>query len=275
MVKINTSATRQEIAALHVPKNCPVCFKALQWTKTKTDLYCANEGCTDHSKIEKFFAVLKTDLLGPGNVQAIISAGYDSVPAILKMSVKDFAKLPKFQEKKAKAVYKAIRAATGKVPLYLLMRASDIFNDAEVALGSTRLNKLVDAIGEKTILSSKKLNVNDVASIDMIGPGIAKLFVAKLEEYRRWHKEIETLIAVDSNKNIGRLTGKSFCWTGFRSPEQERYVIENGGEVKNSVTKNLTALFAASVGSGKATKAKVYGVPIILMDKAEEYLEKT
>lgn len=61
------------------------------------------------------------------------------------------------------------------------------------------------------------------------------------------------------------LQGKSFVFTGFRSAELEKQILENSGEIKSSISSKVTHLVMKQVGSGssKEKKAKELGVSIL------------
>jgi DNA ligase (NAD+) len=68
----------------------------------------------------------------------------------------------------------------------------------------------------------------------------------------------------------GSLVGKSFCLTGFRDAALSDAIEKAGGSVKSSVSKDLSYLIAldSSSNSGKAAKARAYGVPVISPEEA-------
>ena len=73
----------------------------------------------------------------------------------------------------------------------------------------------------------------------------------------------------------GKLEGLSFCFTGkletMKRAEAEQLVIENGGEAKKSVIKNLSYLVTNSTDrTAKLIKAEEQGTKIIT---EEEFLQ--
>jgi NAD-dependent DNA ligase len=72
----------------------------------------------------------------------------------------------------------------------------------------------------------------------------------------------------------GKLTGKSFCFTGIRDKGLESEIKDAGGAIKGSVGKSLTYLVAKDPksNSGKAKKAKDYGVEVIGIEEVKAML---
>jgi len=70
------------------------------------------------------------------------------------------------------------------------------------------------------------------------------------------------------------LVGKTVCMTGFRDRAMEEAVVAAGGMVASGVSKHLGFLVAADPDStsGKASKARAYGVPVIGIDEMNELL---
>lgn len=70
------------------------------------------------------------------------------------------------------------------------------------------------------------------------------------------------------------LEGRTVCMTGFRDRGMEEAVVAAGGMVASGVSKHLGFLVAADPdsGSGKASKARSYGVPVIGIDEMNEML---
>ena len=83
------------------------------------------------------------------------------------------------------------------------------------------------------------------------------------------------IITIEEAGN-GKLSGKSFCFTGelrsMKRADAEQLVKANGGSIKSSVTKDLSYLVTndTSSGSSKNVKAAKFGIPVI---NEEEFLK--
>lgn len=63
----------------------------------------------------------------------------------------------------------------------------------------------------------------------------------------------------------GALTGKTIVFTGFRDKALEQRVVEAGGKMGTTVSKNTSLVVAADLGeaSSKLEKARALGVPVV------------
>ena len=70
------------------------------------------------------------------------------------------------------------------------------------------------------------------------------------------------------------MAGKSFVFTGIRVPEYEKFIVENGGKIGSSISKNTTHLVMKSKGSGsnKEKKAIELGISILEIEDLEKII---
>lgn len=114
----------------------------------------------------------------------------------------------------------------------------------------------------------------EIAAIPRVGSSKAHEFVKGL--VKRVDIIDHLLIAGITIKapSQGAFKGQSFCFTGVRRGDLERAIEDQGGILKSSVGKTLTYLVAADPNStsGKAKKARGYGVKVISESDAETLL---
>lgn len=144
------------------------------------------------------------------------------------------------------------------------------------ALNIRFCDSLAKNLVEAMIDTPKKLLATNMIQLSSI-EGIGKI---KAEAIRRSITQLApTIVELDKiinfEKKSGSLVGKSFIFTGsmnHQRKELESMVLNNGGEVKKSVTKGLTYLIMADPNSGtvKAQKAQKLGITCISED---EFLE--
>lgn len=122
----------------------------------------------------------------------------------------------------------------------------------------------------RMVAASKK----DIASIDGMGEAKAEAFVDGIQQkYPLIQSLLKAGVEVKGPAE-GALKGKLICMTGFRDPEMEEAIEDCGGTVKSSVSRKLDYLVAGDVmsTSGKAKKARGYGVEIISQDDMWELI---
>ena len=68
----------------------------------------------------------------------------------------------------------------------------------------------------------------------------------------------------------------SCVFTKVRDTELEKWIIENGGVVNDSVTKDTTFLIVPAIGvkSSKVTKAEKYNIPIVTVDEVKSIVSQ-
>lgn len=134
-------------------------------------------------------------------------------------------------------------------------------------LGLTQSEKLV-AAGFNTLEKFLSASEDDIASVY----GFAEISAHTICEGFKENGEEMLFLSKNELKikgaQEGKLTGKSFCFTGELSMKRadcEKLVKDNGGQIKSSVTKDLTYLITNDTesGSSKNVKAQKLGIPVI------------
>lgn len=121
----------------------------------------------------------------------------------------------------------------------------------------------------------KKLTEEELLKIDTIGPILANNIRTSVEVLENEVQDLFSVVHVTSSVNKGlllALTGISFCFTGTFShsrKELQTLIKQNGGIVKNSVSKDLQYLVSNDINShsDKSSSAKKYGITIISEEK--------
>ena len=269
------------------------------WGKTHVDIMLAEENKTKDpivkaKNITGFFRVLETEGLSSGTVDKLIAAGYDDVCRIIRITKEDLLKLDGFKEKRAAKIYSAIGAALEKASPILLMKASNVFGRG---FGERRLEPIFEKYPD--ILVSKNTDAEKVKKVATV-PGIATLtasvFVEKIPKFmafikkcgledrfiksskkgkedKKGPKEKAMMIVPEKKGDPSHaLYGKNIMFTGFRPKELMASLKDVGAKIGSSVTKNTFVLVVkdADEDSGKVSKAKELGVPVMVVDKFRE-----
>lgn len=183
---------------------------------------------------------------------------------------------------------------TSPVDLYLLKRSDllslDNVGDTRVdgwlsSIGKTKtcaLDKFlkslgIEALGRKasSVLSSKfktleailSLTPAQIEALDGFGELTAKAIIDGLTSQAPLISSLLQHISIDNGEEkIGCLKGLSFLFTGsltMKRNEAEALVLNNGGNVASSVSKNLSYLVAGEKAGSKLDKALSLGVKVI------------
>ena len=95
-----------------------------KWNDTHIDVLLEDiesDETVKEKNITGFFKGIGVEGLSTGNVKRIMDAGYDSVPAILKMTIPDFLEVDGFKEKTATKLYEGIREKIDAATLVSIM----------------------------------------------------------------------------------------------------------------------------------------------------------
>jgi DNA ligase (NAD+) len=225
--------------------------------------------------ITGFFKGIGVDGMGPGSVDKLIAAGFDSVPKILRMEKADFLKVEGFQDKTATKLMEGIRDKVAAASLATIMAESN-------KLGRGFSTKRAEAIlsAYPTVFEEGERNVAKLVAIDGIEKKSAQAFVDHIPEFLKFLEEcgltdklkfkVATPAVVDESHP---LFGKTIVTSGFRDKDLEEKLKTVGAKMGSGVSKSTFALLVKDMNetSGKVADAKKHGVTIIVR---EEFLEK-
>jgi len=249
------------------------------WNDTHVDIMlknAENNGVVLMKNISGFFKGIEVDGLGDGNIKKMLNAGYNSVPKIIKMTQEDYLKVDGFKEKTATKLYDGIKEKVSNAPLHKLMGVSNKFGRG---FGSRKTELIMKEY--PNVLDENERNLEKLQSIRGIEKKSAESFLSHVEEFIAFikdcgleYKSSEVPKPVEKNYDESHpLFGKSILMTGFRDKELETKIIDLGGKISSSVSKNTFAVLVKNLeeASGKVDKAKELGVDVLTRD---DFIEK-
>jgi DNA ligase (NAD+) len=131
------------------------------------------------------------------------------------------------------------------------------------------------------VLDENERNLEKLQAIHGLEKKSAQAFLDHIEEFITFmkecnleHKLSEVPKLVEKKYDESHpLFGKSILMTGFRDKELETKIIDLGGKISSSVSKNTFAVLVKNLeeASGKVDKAKELGVDVLTRD---EFIEK-
>ena len=253
------------------PSTCETCGTKL--VDEGSRLFCPNKGCSKRvlHQLLKWQSVVDIRDLGETLITSLFKDG-------LVTSISDIYKLTSDQlvpyflneesieaEKKslgAQKVYASIQNHRRmKLPVFLA--GFDI-----EGFGETLAEKLTasgfDSL--EKLLSASEDQIASVYGFAQITARTIKEGLKENEDEMRALLESGTILIEEAAG--GKLSGKSFCFTGelsIKRADAEKMVKDNGGSIKSSVTKDLSYLVTndTSSGSSKNVKAAKLGIPVI------------
>ncbi len=237
----------------------------IDWNSNGVELITLEE--TDDQKLKKiiaFFEILESDNVSEGVITQLWEAGHRTIKDIINLKISDFEKIDRFGKRKSKIVYDSIQKSINNISLSKLQHATGIFN----GLGS---KKLILLEGFKS-----KPTLDEVMRIEGFAEISANTYIDNWDKFNEFVRDLPITIKEKSelDKVSNNLDGMNFVFTGIRLPEYEKIIVENGGKIGNSVSKNTTHLVmkAKNSGSSKEKKAIDLGIKILEVKDLEEII---
>lgn len=272
-----------DIEPLEIPNNCPVCSSALTRNEEEVALVCPNYFCPAQIKGRLIHfssrGAMNIEGLGDALIELLVDNGFlndFSDIYTLKNRKEELLKIERLGEKSINNLLKSIESSKerpfSKVLFGLGIRYVGSVAAQKLSENFSSISKLIHASQEQieeiheigpSISASVKKYFSDPRNIELIN----KLIEAGLK--------FETGIqSVKSQKFLG----KSFVVTGTLSKysrEQVKVIIiENGGKVVSSVSKNTNYLVMGENPGSKYDQAKKLNIEIINEDEFIKLIEQ-
>ncbi len=244
------------------------------WTDTYIDVVLDN-GSEDETVLEKnitaFFTGIDVDGLSSGNVRRIMSAGYQSVPAIIQMTKAEFATVEGFKQKRVDKIYDSIHDKLEKATLLQIMAASNQFGRG---IGKLKITPIMAAFPDILISGeSAQEKMAMLKTINGIGEDNATTFVSNIPRFMEFMQNAELMHRIttsipptvsDENKTH-LLYGKHVVMTKIRDREIIEYVERVGGILDSAISKKTNVLITNSMDdvSTKTKYAQEHLIPIM------------
>lgn len=255
------------------PENCPVCNSKLIQPQDEVALYCENPECPAQIKgrLIHFASRGAMDIEGLGDalIDLFVEKGFIkhfSDIYKLKNRREELVQIERLGEKSIDNILKAIEKSKEQ-PFHKVLFALGIRY-----VGAGAAQKIANHFGN--IDSLIAASEDEVSSIYEIGPSISKSIKNFFSNKNNLHI-IEELKSAGLNfkSDIKReiknsaLTNKTFVLTGTLSSltreEASVRIIERGGKVTSSVSKNTDFVIAGEKAGSKLDKAEKLGVKIL------------
>lgn len=266
-----------------MPTRCPECNSILEKksigstkkvvAEKSVAYYCMNSRCPakDRRKFYHFTSKHALDIahLGPRNLDVLLDEGLVNTYAdIFTLTKGDIMALPRFAEKSADNLLSAIKKASTVSLDRFLVGLSIPEVGEETARDLARVFKTIDAISKATM--------SDLEKQEGIGPVVAKSLVNWFTDshnksiLKKLLAEV-TVLPYQVPTVVSSLANKTFVITGtlphFAREEVKKLILERGGHVSSSVSKNTDYVVAGENPGSKYTDAQKLGVAILSEEK--------
>lgn len=259
----------------YVPSNCPVCKFKLEWKGV--DLICKNPECSEQSykKVEYFLSTL-----GAENLTAVTlkKLGIKTLERAYDIDEYEIANYEGFGLKRGEIIVNEIRKTLRTTPDKFLTACglpNVALETARALLNECSLAEYMS--GLYNIGTTMLPGTYEYENIDGIGPKTAKvLYDNQFKVLGIYNRMLDLGMSLKEKK--GLLKGKIFTLTGSYTIKRDNliaWIEEKGGTVKG-ISKSTSYLVAANPDSqsGKAKKARQYGIKIISYDELIQMLEQ-
>jgi hypothetical protein len=211
-----------------------------------------------------------------------MTAGFDTIPKILKMSKTEFKAVEGFKEKMIEKVYTGIHDKVGKASLLDIMVASNLLGRG---LGQRKIKPILEKYPD--ILRSKKSDEDKIKmlrEIEGIGPENAKSFVSNIPAFMAFLKECDLEEKLNSTNKVpdeiattvdrsNPLFGKKIVMTKVRDKEIIAYLTKVGATLEDNIKKDTFVLIVKTHddSSNNTEYATENNIPIMT---PQEFREK-
>ena len=251
-----------------------------EWNDTNVDIQLINK--TENITVQKkvitgFFKGIAVDAMGPGIVNKLVNAGYNTVPKILKMEKQDFLQLEGFKQKLSEKIHTGIHTKINIATLPELMNATNIFGRG---FGVKKIKSILSELPDILVSSdSKQEKIDKVKSIDGMAKKTATSFVDKIEKFKLFmsqanmsDKLIYAKTPVSTSKKSHPLYDKRIVMTGFRDKPLVK-ILESFGAINGtSVSKKTFVVLVKDIDedTGKAEQARELGITLMTPEMFKE-----
>lgn len=261
-----------ETKAIEFPHVCEVCGTKL--VDEGSRLFCPNKNCSKRvlHQLLKYQQVVDIRDLGETLITSLFNDGrLKSISDIYSLQIEEL--VPYFlNEESMEADKKSLGAEKvyNSIQNHRRMRLATFVGAFDIeGVGETSAEKLI-ASGFDTLEKLLAASEDQIASVYGFAEIMAHIIVEGLAENAAEMRSLVSSGVIELEEvGGGLLAGKSFCFTGelvtMKRADAEQLVKKNGGNIKSSVTKDLSYLVTndTASGSSKNVKAAELGIPVI------------
>ena len=270
VVKVIIEKRPKKTVPYLLPVECPSCNHLLVRLKDEVVTRCKNRSCPAQIKgrIIHFISKSALDIDGFGEKlvgQLVDKKIIETIDDVFKLTFKKLESLDRMAEKSANNILNAIHDAK-KTSFARFIYALGIRNVGY------HLSKVLEKEFKGNIESFRKSSIENLESIDEVGPIVAKTII------KFWNESSNVQI-VDSCLSLGvelapvstpiskKLKNKVFVFTGtltkFNRNEAKDLVASNGGKTSNSISKKIDFLVAGPGAGSKLKKSEDLAITIL------------
>jgi DNA ligase (NAD+) len=227
------------------------------WTDTKVDIIVKKQS-KDGLVQSLTFSVqkLKIKNINEGIIKKLVDEGIENIIDLINIKKDDLLSIDGFKEKKASLVFNSIQEAIDNMTLLEFMVAS---NTLGRGLGEKKIKKILDIY--PNIIKEKDI-YNKIIKLDGFDDITSKLFTENLSTFIELFNKLEDnlqkkLITIKEKSSNNKFIGLKIVFSGFRNKEWEKIIMENGGEIVTTISKNTNILIAKKKDIEEKNNSKI------------------
>ena len=236
-----------------------------KWNDSKIDFIITNLENDQYIKsiILHFIHNMEIKYINDGIIDILYKNNYNSIKKIINMTINDFESLPKFNNVLSKKIYNSIQDKIKNPNLLNILIASNVFGNG---IGKKKMESILNIIPNLLEFEIDNNLKNKLLSIDGISDITANKILKGLNDFKIFINDlnINNINLYQSNVTSSKLNNINIVFTGFRDKNLEKIIIENGGNIQSSVSKNTNIVIVdKSLQSKKIELAKQLNIKII------------
>lgn len=261
---------------LEVTKSTIAQFPEMEykWNESGVDIYTENnEDIMCIKLISSFFASLKIKHVSEATVRKMYDHGLTSILKILSASQEDFEVIEGFGTRLAERTYDNIHQGLKGVSLSTILGSSGVFG---IGMGVRKIDLLLSNIPD-ILQIYKTITEEDLRKMINGVEGFSDKTTTKIVENLPYAEKFVEMIKPyisfkQQRKALTTLKNFKIVFSGFRDSALEEKIVENGGKVTTSVSKNTSIVIVADKdnSSSKIQKARDLNIPIYTKEEFEE-----
>lgn len=260
------------------------------WNKTHVDIMLENP--TENNTVQEknaaaFFTQLQIDGLAKGNIKKLFTAGFNSVPKILKMKITDFESIDGFKQKMSEKIFNSIHEKINAASLQDIVIASGKLGRG---LGDKKIRLVFDTYSD--IITSNNTDEEKeelLQKITGIGKENAREFVKHIPDLITFLNECglqckvcslqyqleQSRVKENSQKNTNKnhpLYDKMIVMTKVRDKEIIEFIETINAHLENNMKKGVSVLIVKTKEdkSNKTEFAEKNSIPIMTVDEFKQ-----
>lgn len=265
------------IQSVIVPADTPkMPLESYYWNETGVDIIL-DDISINNDVIEKnitgFFKGIGVDGLSTGNVTRLMNAGFNSVQAIMCMTIADYLRVDGFKLKMAEKMYNGIRDKIEAASLVTLMAAS---NTLGRGFSSTKLQSILNEYPD--VLTSNLLQTdkfNKLMAIKGLSYKSVELFLERIPLFIQFMEKANLMHKLRYSVALSALTSqinpthplynKTVVMTGPRDATLQDQLLKLGVKIGSKVNKHTFAVILLDINetTAKANDARQLHIPLI------------